>query len=118
MATVYCKGKPSTPAIVGGVTFTLFDEVTGIWSGTATTPQETDLTPAGAAFLTQAEYDRFKADKDALALYDTAITAAEVTANATPTAANAKAVLDIRILMDRALAVTPKVRNLKLNPFL
>ena len=75
MAAIYCKGKPSTPAIVGGVTFTLFDEARGIWSGTATAPQETALCPAGSIFMLQTEYDRFKADFDALATYDTAIAA-------------------------------------------
>jgi len=116
MAEIYCNGKPSTPAIVGGVTFTLFDEARGIWSGTATAPQETALCPTGAAFMLQTEYDRFKADFDALATYDTAIAAAEVTAGTTPTAANAKAVHDLRVAKAGVPAII-QMRNGKKNPF-
>jgi hypothetical protein len=115
--TVYIKGKPMTPPIVGGITFALFDEARGIWSGSGTGPQELTLTPTGAAFMTQAEYDRFKADFDALALYDTAESGAETTANTTPTAVNAKAAHDVRSLKASVISSMPKVRNGKKNPF-
>jgi hypothetical protein len=114
--TVYIKGKPMTPPSVGGITFSLFDEARNHWSGAGTAPQELALTPTGSVFMTQAEYDRFKADFDALATYDTAIAAAEATALATPTAANAKAVFDIRGIKNDIPSVV-QVRNGKTNPF-
>lgn len=65
-ATCYHLGKPYTPAVIKGITFTLYDEVHRIWAGTGLDTAVAALVADGMPFMSQAQLDRFRADLDAV----------------------------------------------------
>jgi hypothetical protein len=118
MAVIYCKGKPTTPPVIDGVTFAQSNEANDIWSATVSAGQVTALAGAGSPFMTQAELDRFAMDLTVLASANSAVTTTTATADGTLTEANSKAELQARLFAAQVRSAIPRVRNGKFNPYL
>jgi len=80
LAAIYCKGRPTgdTPAVVGGITFTVFDALHDLWVGLSTHALVAALcAKCPAQYFTQAELDRFEADVNAISTALDDLTTAE-----------------------------------------